>query len=50
MATASVEAFRGSFGGEAIVPGDSSYDAARRVCNGDIDDHQLSIRSESDRG
>ena len=35
MATTSLETFRGSFGGEAIVPGDDGYDGARRVWNGD---------------
>jgi FAD/FMN-containing dehydrogenase len=37
MATATLQAFRDSFGGQVILPGDLEYETARRVWNGDID-------------
>jgi FAD/FMN-containing dehydrogenase len=35
--SARIDAFRGSFSGEVIVPGDPAYDDARKVWNGMID-------------
>jgi FAD/FMN-containing dehydrogenase len=37
IASDEVAAFRGSFGGEVLTPGDAGYDEARSVWNGEID-------------
>jgi len=37
--TAAVEAFRRAFRGEALLPDDAGYDAARRIWNASIDKH-----------
>jgi hypothetical protein len=34
QASARIDTFRAKFGGKALVPGDSDYDAARSVWNG----------------
>jgi FAD/FMN-containing dehydrogenase len=37
QASARIDTFRAKFGGKALVPGDSDYDAARSVWNGAVD-------------
>ena len=36
---ATIEAFRRGFCGQALLPGDAGYDAARRIWNASIDKH-----------
>jgi len=45
-----LDAFRGTFAGQVIAPGDEGYDEARSVWNGEIDRHPAVIARCTDAG